>query len=515
MYGWRTRVQSTLASDPVLAFFETPEGIEVLEQIVLAAHLVMTLMGNCGIRLVRKFLNYSGLDRFVASSYGTQQKLSSEVLELVLAFGEEEKTRLAALTKSKSVTLCLDETFPAQGQCLVAMEPVSGFIVLEAFRKKRDVATWNMSMNHATRGLPIEVHQVTSDLAKALVCHAKDQGAHHSPDLFHVQQDIVRALGASLALSVQHAEGETHLAEVALEEQREAQAAYQEGPRRPGRPPNYAQRILAAEKQAEGPRALLIETKDRQTRYREARLGVSDVYHPYRLDTGAARSSDLLKEELREHFEVLDGLCEEVELPKGKRAKLHKARRVTPRMVSTLAFYHEQVKAKLDTEEWLTEKTRKLLEETWIPASYLLMAAGKSRTPKQAELLEALALQLMTDKQNCWQSWPLEEQQRVDGLARTCAECFQRSSSCVEGRNGALALAEHARRQLPERKLQGLTVIHNYAAKRSDGSTAAERFFDQAPRDLFQWLRARFKGVPRPSKIRARQKNETPLLCRQ
>jgi len=33
-----------------------------------------------------------------------------------------------------------------------------------------------------------------------------------------------------------------------------------------------------------------------------------------------------------------------------------------------------------------------------------------------------------------------------------------------------------------------VNCYHNFFIKRADGTTAAERFFGQKPRDLFEWL---------------------------
>jgi hypothetical protein len=82
--------------------------------------------------------------------------------------------------------------------------------------------------------------------------------------------------------------------------------------------------------------------------------------------------------------------------------------------------------------------------------------------------------------------------------AHLCATLFQRSSSCVEGRNGHLALKHHALHQLSGRKLSVLTVLHNYFVRRADGSTAAERFYGQPPRDLFGWLLDHISFPTRP-----------------
>lgn len=86
----------------------------------------------------------------------------------------------------------------------------------------------------------------------------------------------------------------------------------------------------------------------------------------------------------------------------------------------------------------------------------------------------------------------LEEQ------ARLASELFQRSSSCVEGRNGQLSLRHHGLREISPRKLRVLGVLHNYVIMRSDGSTAANRFFGQEHRELFPWLLEHMSLPPRP-----------------
>lgn len=76
----------------------------------------------------------------------------------------------------------------------------------------------------------------------------------------------------------------------------------------------------------------------------------------------------------------------------------------------------------------------------------------------------------------------------MEEAAKQCAYLFQRSSSCVEGRNGQLSLWHHGLHRLSAQKLKVLTTLHNYYIKRKDGTTAAERFFEQKPKDLFEYL---------------------------
>ena len=59
------------------------------------------------------------------------------------------------------------------------------------------------------------------------------------------------------------------------------------------------------------------------------------------------------------------------------------------------------------------------------------------------------------------------ERRRVEEFATECADLFQRSSSAVQGRNGQLSLHHHARHRLSGRKLNALTVIHDYLIRRA------------------------------------------------
>jgi hypothetical protein len=78
-------------------------------------------------------------------------------------------------------------------------------------------------------------------------------------------------------------------------------------------------------------------------------------------------------------------------------------------------------------------------------------------------------------------------------------DVFQRSSSNVEGRNGYLALRNHALRGLDSpRKRACLTAVHNFLFTRPDGTTAAERFFGQKPRSMFAAILGAVEISPAP-----------------
>ena len=138
-----------------MAFFESPAGAAFLHRLVVVAHLVFTWGGPGGIRLVCLFLELTGLHVFVAASYGPQHEVSVAIEKAVGEFAQAEQPRLAQGMTPKSITVCQDETCHPE-TCLVAIEPVSNYILLEKYADNRKAETWTQSMAEAMQGLPID-----------------------------------------------------------------------------------------------------------------------------------------------------------------------------------------------------------------------------------------------------------------------------------------------------------------------------------------------------------------------
>jgi hypothetical protein len=511
---WLKR-KATIDTDPeVVAFFESPAGVAFLHRLVLAAHFVMTLLGPCGIRLVCLFLELSGLDRFVAVSYGPHQKASVAMEEAVVTFDQEEKKRLATGMEPKQIAVCQDETFHPE-TCLVAIEPVSNFILLEKYADSRKAKEWTSSMEKATEGLPIEIVQSTSDEGKGLLKHVKeDLGVHHSPDVFHVQNELVK--GTSVALARKKRQAEQAVAEAAkkVSHHREEQAAYSNGEHGSECPSELDQQIGPAQEQEREARQALETAAGHRERAKQAIQEISVAYHPYDLETGAARSVEKVASSLEQHFSELEAVATEAHLPDRCVKKIEKAKRVVVEMIATIAFFWLIVRAKVEALS-LTPQVEQVVYDNLIPAIYLHLVSEKAQDAERRHELqrrseELLAPLLSTDG-------PLgglgkEDLVVIETVAQECAQLFQRSSSCVEGRNGQLALRHHSLHRISNRKLAALTTVHNYFVKRSDGTTAAERFFGAKPKNLFEWLLERVALPGRPAQKRSRPKRKEYLV---
>src|SRR5205814_180331 len=166
-YAWH----DTLDSCPHVAqFFQSGPGLAFLHRLVLALHLVCVEVGACGIRLVCLLLTLTGLDRFVAASYGAQQQVNRQVEEAIVTYRHEESAHLAKDMPAKDIPLAKDATCTG-GLCLVAAEPKSNSIVLEQAAQGRDQDTWHTLMEKALAGLNCQVLQSTSDEAPGLLAY--------------------------------------------------------------------------------------------------------------------------------------------------------------------------------------------------------------------------------------------------------------------------------------------------------------------------------------------------------
>jgi hypothetical protein len=501
---WVARAQASGAPPSFVRFVESPEGLEVLHRIVVAVIFVLTQFVGGGVRTVCLFLELSGLWRVVAAGYGTQQEAVKSMEEAIVAFGAEERAQLAAKMPAREITVAQDETFHEQ-PCLVAIEPVSNFILVEQYAKDRRGETWAAAMKQGLDGLPVKLIQSTSDEGASLRQAARDSGMHHSPDLFHPQQDISRATSLPLRRQLDAAVQAASEAALQLSTLLDEAKAYQEQPRGPGRPRDYDKRLAEADAALKTAEPAVEEAKTRREQVRQAARAISSAYHPFDLETGAMRQATEVETDIGRQLTLIEQIAANVSLSERCLALLAKVRRVLPQMVATIAFVHTLIRHRLEVLD-LAPALQDVVQRQLIPVCYLEEVARKAPTAQVRKTLgeRVASLRAGLSEPECPLSLlAADECGHLWRVARECAQLFQRSSSNVEGRNGVLELRHHSLHQLTPRKLQALTVVHNYATRRPDGTTPAERFFGQKHRGLFEHLVATLPPPRRPAERRA------------
>lgn len=489
LQAWQAYHESLDASPAVVAFFHSPAGLAFLHRLVLAVHLVCVEVGACGIRLVCLLLKLTGLDRFVAASYGVQQQVNHQVEEAIVMYRHEEHARLAKDMPTKAITLAKDETFTG-GLCLVAIEPKSNFIVLEQAAQGRDHDTWNALMEQALAGLNCQVMQSTSDEAPGLLAYVEHHlGAHHSPDLFHVQHELVKAVSGPMATKQRAAAKAASEAQERVEHRQGQLQGTGDTPhkRGPGRPPRAAASLEQLVQDAQAARQEFERISAQREQVAQSIRTIGHVYHVVDVERGVRRNGRLIAADIRAQIGIIRNVAQHEGLAQTCLDRIDKADRVVPKMQATIEFVSGYVRQQV-RQLALPPPVSYALHAHLMPACYLERVAQR-RTVSAGEPLRALAARLRTPlfaPGGALAELSEGQQSQLNQQAKELAEVFQRSSSNVEGRNGYLSLRNHQLRGLDRpRKRACLTAIHNFFLTRPDGTTAAERFFGQKPRSMF------------------------------
>jgi Family of unknown function (DUF6399) len=187
---------------------------------------------------------------------------------------------------------------------------------------------------------------------------------------------------------------------------------------------------------------------------------------------------------------------------------MEKVRKQLPALATLVAFWWHGVEADFAPfvlSPWLRQ---------WVHADLLPMVYGDAqvgRTPchrRKAKLPEAFAAVKAAFDQHAmtprlaprvladWHAWATD---RVNA--------FQRASSAVKGRNGALSGLHYHQRGLPKQRYKVWTILHNFDCRASDGTTPAMRFFRRPFPNLFETTLSHIEALPRP-----RQRKHTGVL---
>jgi hypothetical protein len=492
----------------VAAFFRTPPGQRFLRRQVLAAHLAFRQVGPCGIRTLSLFLRWSCLDCFVGASYGAQQRLAGGVQGLLLNLQAEQQPLLAEGMTAKTIALVPDENFHQGDPCLVAIEPVSNFILVEQYAECRDANTWTTAIQKATTDLKVEVVLVPSDRASALIACARDGlQARHLPELFHGQRDLARPFRAALQRQKQAAQKQLEQAEQLAQAWQKKVAEAQAAKARPGPKADDSWFVGFSRRAAERAARRLKEGEARQERARAAVRGLGDDYHPFDSQTGQAVMAEQMEERLGKRLKELEAIKEEGQLGSKAEEAVAGGRRWLVALVGMVGWFWMLVQERVEEMD-LAEEAERAVQEQLLPGLYWQQAARRGRTAEERHGKEELAERLLKE---AWSAGgalarlPQEQRREVERVGKELVGLFARSSSCVEGRNGRLSLFGHGQTRLSSNRLKALTVVHNYLVTREDGTTAAERFFGQKHPDAFEWLLERLTELPRPAAKRPKK----------
>jgi len=461
-----------------------------LHRMFFALLLTFVLEGGVGAERVSTFLHRVRLEKEIGSSPTALRTRISELEDLLTEYGKtQEQTQKG---KVKHLVAGGDETFFRTMLILVLMDISSGYILLEDISQDRRFETWQDAVSKRLEEMGCEVRLFTSDRGKALIKLALEEfGCDPGADLFHAMQDLSRWQG--LEFHRKH--------EKALKAVQEAEAKLEQDIK--GKARERAEQDL---KRAQGAE---YKAKQGHKQYRGFLHAISKLLHPFGLNNQAQTSAQV-EQQLTAQVSGLEQVAREHNID-DRRGAADKFKRQIKDLCARVGGWWTWAEEAL-VELQLEPEYQDWAKNSLLPTYYWAEQVTRTDTPE----LRAVYSEAHKNALQAWQNHPLtanvsaETMQACQQWAETMTARFQRSSSAIEGRNGCLAQMYHNTRGLSERRLRALTVLHNFACRRRDGSTPAERLFGTTFPDVFEWLLDRASPLPVPRKARQR-KSRNPL----
>ena len=310
-----------------------------------------------------------------------------------------------------------------------------------------------------------------------------------APDLFHVQHELSKAVCAPLATKERAADKALTEAKEQRDQRQARLESVDEQPekRGPGRLPKEPMSLEQVQLALEAASHEHERLAQQREQVRLSLHAIGQASHFVDLERGVRRNGQRIASDIRAHMATIRAVAQHAHLSPRCLDRMDKAERVVPKMQATIAFVSGYVRQQIHHLD-LAQPVSFAMHARLIPFYYLERAAH-TLTVSAGQPLRALANRLRTPlfaPDGALSQLSPETQRDLRQQAKELAEVFQRSNANVEGRNGYLSLRNHQLRglELP-RKRTCLTTIHNFFLTRSDGTTAAERFFGQKPRSMF------------------------------
>jgi Family of unknown function (DUF6399) len=474
--------------------WETEDGRRWLTRLLAATLYTFGLKRGVGLETISEFFTHLRLATQMGCSpsalRGVMQALEAALLKT--AEGWEQDGRAGG--EVREIIGAVDETF-LERMILVFMDLSPGYLLLEEAADDRTYATWKTLVDERLKGLGTGVLYLVSDRAKALIQLAEQGlGCLSMPDFFHVVHEIIKSYSLALGRHLRYAHQELTTATEALARLQGRPHAAQDA--------SEAQALVAA-RQAE-----VTRWEEAHHTYRHLLETLSLTLHPFRMADSAPQTSAQVESHLQAAVEAIDVFAQCHQLP-PRHAAMTKVRKQLPALAALVDFWWAGVRRDM-AQAAISPMWGRWAEESLLPLVYWEHQVAHTRCARRkAKIQPALeAMQVAFRQHALTQSLPPQALQAWQAWAAHRVSAFQRASSAVEGRNGALAQLHHNQRGLPKYRHKVWTVLHNFDCRAADGTTPASRFFGRTFPDLFETVVSRIEALPQP-----RRRKHHVALC--
>jgi Family of unknown function (DUF6399) len=468
---------------PESHFWETTEGQNWLRLLVFGAIYCFGIKGGVGANSLSTFFQLLHLEQQIGCSPSALRTMEVQVKAKIIDY-EQEQSKACQRETPLSICVGADETFFGL-PILVAIELSSGFIFSEVECENRTYETWWNQISSWFNPEQWDCRCMVSDGARALVKLALDGlKCPTVPDVFHLLRDFSKSIGGTIGLQQTRLQKE-YLALTAKSSSK-----------------SKAQLLAVAAQQ--------LQLENDRNDYRRSIHALSQSIHPFHIETGESQMGIELQSSLQPHLFILERLSQTYS-PTKSQAALERWKRQIPCLSDGLHAWWVWVIQALGSQTQDPEIHNWVLNYL-LPWVYWHQQTQKTRQPPLKQNYEQAAKsaheRFLAD--DCTKNLTSSEQQSwIDWAIWMCTK-FQRTSSAVEGRNGYLSGLHHSGRGFTEQTLQVLTIVHNFDTKRDDGTTAAQRLFEQPFPDLFEWIVPRMGQLPLPRRTFKNPKSKKP-----
>lgn len=479
---------------PESPLWEMPSGHQWLQRLVWAVVYVFGVKHGIGNDTLSEFFQLLRLERHIGVSPSALQGVRVKLERQILSYHQEQQKQLQQVPTKVEVCAGADETFFEQ-MVLVLLDLSSGYIFVEAQAKDRGYQTWQGMVQQAL-GSAVEVKYLVSDRAKALVKLALEGlGCCSVPDLFHSLRDLGKHIGARLGRQLSQLEQQISQAKTKLIQlQTESK-------------PTQLQ-----EQKLEQLQAQYSSTQATQTAYHAALQQLSLCVHPFAISGSEFQSATEVIAALQQQVHRLSTIANAASLPNWQ-TTVAKFNQQIPAIAAVVNTWWTWVCHSLSVEQ-LSPQTSNWLLTRLLPVVYWQQQLRKTKSPalKLAYQSAYTHAHRLYSQDSLTPTISPKELQQWWTWAEWMVNKFQRTSSQVEGRNGYLSRIHHCGRGLSAHRLQVLTVIHNFALHRADGTTAAQRLFGRPFPDLFEFIVEHMSDLPLPRSAKKSKKSEVASL---
>ena len=399
----------------------------------------------------------------------------------IKSYQQEQHQKIQENSDKLELCLAADETFFDQ-VILVMLDLSSGYIFVEEKTENCQHETWKERVNQIFQSLNIKVKYLVSDGAKAIIKMAlNDLGTHSIADLFHILYNLNRSIGWEL-------NSKGNRLQKKLKHQLEKQATSE---------------VI------ESINTSITTLQQSLLTYHNSCYDISLCLHPFNLHQNTITTTEIVSLKLQKILKTIETIFTNHNL-KDPRNGIRNFRNKISSLASIIDIWWSWVEQSLIQSE-CNVSVFHWVKQYLLPTVYWQKQFQRTKNPylRNNYYNAYLKAKVLFEEHNITRGLTHDHQEQWWNWAMWMVTKFQRSSSAVEGRNGYLSQVYHNRRGLSQKRLQVSTIIHNFALKRSDGTTAAQRLFGCEFPDLFEYLVENLGELPQPRKSRKSSKPQT------